>query len=310
VTANSGTEVIGRVLRLAAYLKSRRAARVALDDICRDVPGYDSGGELVRDAQWEAVRKKVRRDVALLGDSFGIEVDYDASADSYALKPSFLTADERDVLLAASALVRVDGIDDTQLAALGSAVDEEGRRVVMRVHRHVLVLRDALAARRPVTFRYHGQERVFDPWAVGLWRDRWYAVGYAHGPAERRVYRLDRIEERDDGSAISGAGADASYDLPAEFDPESALLLDPNAWGHDPPVVARVRVDTDWVQPFVTEFGGTVDDQDDDGGVVVLTVRHYESFRDRLLSFGVHARLLEPDALVDGLRDWLAGMAR
>jgi len=312
VDAGNGDDVIARVLRLAAHLKARRGARVTLDDICRNVPGYkatfDADDRLVHDATWEAVRKKVRRDVKLLDDVFGIEVDYDKAADSYTLKPPFLTLEERDALVAASALVRVEGVDDAHLAAIGAAVDEEGRRVVMRVHRHVLALRDALAARRPVTFRYHGKERVFDPWAVGLWHDRWYTVGYAHG-AGQRVYRLDRIEDPDVGEPIEQDVTGAPYDVPGDFDSEGALLLDPNTWGSDDPVTAKVRVDADWVTPFLVEFGGTIEQRSDECAVVVFTVRHYESFRDRLLSFGPHAIVLEPVVLVELMRSWLAGIA-
>lgn len=312
--ANNGTDVIARVLRLASYLKGRRSGRVTLEDICKNVPGYeahfDASGELAHDATWEAVRKKLRRDLRLLDDAFGIECDYDDQSGSYVVRPPFFTGEERDVLVAAAALVRVDGIDDERLAALGTAVDEQGQRVMMRVHRHVLALREALAARRPVTFRYRGQERVFDPWAVGLWRDRWYTVGWVHDAGDRRVFRLDRIEERDDGPPIGSAGDAGSFDPPAQFDAEHALLLDPNVWGQDPPVDARVGVEHDWGQAFLTEFRGSrVESTCDRGAVVCVTVRHYESFRDRLLAFGEHAVLLEPEVLVSQLRVWLEAAA-
>lgn len=306
--------MIARVLRLASYLKGRRHGRVTLEDICKDVPGYDAhfdgSGALVHDASWEAVRKKLRRDLKLLEDAFGIEYDYDEPTGSYVVHPPFFTAEERDVLVAAAALVRVDGIDDEQLAALGTAVDEQGQRVMMRVHRHVLALREALACRRPVTFRYRGTERVFDPWAVGLWRDRWYTVGRVHDAGERRVFRLDRIEERDDGPPIGDAGDPGSFEPPAQFDAPGALLLDPNVWGQDPAVDARVAVDGDWVQAFLTEFRGSrVESRDGHDAVVTLTVRHYESFRDRLLAFGTHAVLLAPENLVAALHAWLAAAA-
>jgi predicted DNA-binding transcriptional regulator YafY len=304
------------LLRLAAFMKKHRADGVRLQEISENVPGYeaklDSEGRFEDPQEWEALRKRVRRDLQHLADVFGIGCRYDDEHERYFVEPPFFTDDERRHLVAAAALVRVDGLGDAELAALGSAVDEHGQRVVMRVHRHVLALREALAARRPVTFRYRGQERVFDPWAVGLWRDHWYTVGYAHNTGERRVYRLDRIEERDDGSTIDRAGPDASYHPPDEFDAQQALLLDPNMWGHDPPVVARVRVERDWVTPFVREFGGEATPAPAGDGaasvdaVVTLTVRHYESFRDRLFAFGTHAVLLDPPELVEYVRSWLS----
>jgi predicted DNA-binding transcriptional regulator YafY len=322
-TANN--EAIERVLRLAAYFKARRGARVSLDDICANVPGYeatlDDAGRVRRDAAWEAVRKKLRRDLELLDDVFGIHVDFEPQRESYMLQPPFLAAEERDALVAAAALVRVDGIDDEQLNALGAAVDADGQRIVVRVHRHLLALRSALAARYPVRFRYHDTERVFEPWAVGLWRDRWYTVGWDSGHGERRVYRLDRIEEpaaRDTfgptdppAQAVEPAGQPADYEVPEGFEADDALELDPNNWGHDPPVLARVEVDADWVQAFERDFGAVVEAPAHGGrdgkAVCSLTVRHYESFRDRLLGYGTHARLLEPESLVHSLRAWLVG---
>lgn len=306
---NAGVE---RMLRLAAYFKLRRGAGVTLNDICSNVPGYDAnfdaGGTLVKDGQWEAVRKKVRRDLRQLGEVFGILVSFDDGTQEYRLEPPFLTAEERDALVAASALVRVDGIDDEHLAALGAAVDADGQRIVVRVHRHLLALRAAVAARRAVAFRYRGNERVFEPWAVGLWHDRWYTIGYDRGAGEQRVYRLDRVE--DDGTApvIRDAGVAEHNELPEGFDADDALVLDPNNWGHDPLQVARVEVDGVWAQQFQREFAARVVDATEHCTVFEMKVRHYESFRDRMLGFGTHARVVAPDALVTHVTSWLAAM--
>ena len=32
-----------------------------------------------------------------------------------------------------------------------------------------------------------------DPWAVTVWRSRWYLLGWSHGSGARRVYRVDRV---------------------------------------------------------------------------------------------------------------------
>ena len=127
------------------YFKLRRGHHITLADICENVPGYeahfDLEGNLVKDAMWEAVRKSIRRDLALLADVFGIRIEYDDKTQMYQLLPPFLTSEERDVLVAAAALVRVDGLNDEQLTALGAAVDADGQRIIVRVHRHLLALR-------------------------------------------------------------------------------------------------------------------------------------------------------------------------
>jgi proteasome accessory factor B len=309
----SRDDVPERQFRLAAYFKEERGRTVTLADICANVPGFeatfDHSGTLVKDGRWEAVRKLVRRDLDLLEVAFGIAVEYDEAAHEYRLRPPFFTPEERHLLVTAAALVRVDGIDEGQLAALGAAVDADGQRVVVRVHGHLLALRDAVATRNAVRFRYHGRDRLFEPWAVGLWRDRWYAVGFDRDAGERRVYRLDRIEADGSAPAVTPAGA-AQCAIPDGFDPDDALELDPNHWGHDPPLDARVRVDADWAERFRRELGGTTISARDGHELIALTVRHYESFRDRLLGFGTHAQVLEPPVLVDLVREWLAGMAR
>jgi predicted DNA-binding transcriptional regulator YafY len=275
--------------------------------VCADVPGYEA--DLGNDAAWEAVRKKLRRDFALLSDVFGIQIEYDGASETYTLHPPFLTAEERDMLVAAAALVRVDGIDDEQLAALGAAVDADGQRVVVRVHRHLLALRAALANRQAVCFQYHGTVRRFEAWAVGLWRDRWYTVGFDTGADAQRVYRLARIEEIDGQPAVEPTGERNSYVVPVDFQADDALVLDPNNWGHDAPLDAKIRVSKDWVPAFAREFNARIETNDGDSSVLTLTVRHYESFRDRLLGYGTQAKLLEPPELVEMVRVWVGAIA-
>ena len=86
------------------------------------------------------------------------------------------------------------------------------------------------------------------------------------------------------------------------------MRLDPNDWGNDPPVIARVRVAADHVQNLQYELGGRVVERDDVSCVVELDVRHYSAFRDRLLGFRDHAVVIEPPALVTYVRDHLAAI--
>ena len=65
-----------------------------------------------------------------------------------------------------------------------------------------------------------------------------------------------------------------------------------------------VRVEADHLGAFVDEFGGEVD-----GDTVVLTVRHHESFRNRLFGFRGHAVVTSPPEMVAMVRDHLAAVA-
>ena len=91
------------------------------------------------------------------------------------------TATERAALIAAAAMVDVEGIGDDDLPGeLGTAVSQDQALVVVRVHGRVVELRDAIADRRAVRFHYRGTERTVDPYVLGMWRNRWYLVARDH----------------------------------------------------------------------------------------------------------------------------------
>ncbi len=294
-------DALERILQLAVYLRDARPGRT-LEQICADIPGY-------RDNDWESARKKLRRDLADLHDHFGVDAHFDDSTKTYRLAAPFFTDDERHALIAAAELVRIDGIEDNpELVELGRAVDADGARVVVRVDEHLLALRDAIASRTSVHFRYHGRDRTIDPYAVGLWHDHWYVVGFDHDRAERRIYRLDRIEPAT--PAISMVGKAHGFEIDADANPASMLLVDPNTWGRDEPYSARILVDDDYVSGFRDQLGGDLVEHVDGRAVIALTVRHHQYFRDRLWFFGEHAVVVEPPELRALLRAWLEELAR
>ncbi len=118
-----------RILNLAAFLNDRRRAGVTLDEIARSVPGYRDdadGTDLVpQSPEWEAVRRKVRRDFASLQDDWGITVTYVEEQHRYRLDRAFFTPGERKVLIAAASAVAIDGLDDGRPGAIGSKVDDQ-----------------------------------------------------------------------------------------------------------------------------------------------------------------------------------------
>lgn len=310
--ADAATGAIERTVRLAYYV-SRRAT-FTLSQATLDVPDYgpaDRDGDDRIDLgsrSGEALRKMFSRDLAAIEKRFGITTEFDSEENVYRVCPPYFTKGERMALLSAMALVEVAGIDDDadSLERLGRAVDESGRRVVVTVHEHVVALRRAMAAGHPVTFRYHGTDRVLEAWLIGQWRNHWYVIGHERASGERRVFRLDRIE-RGDGPPIHEL--DEQYVIPDDVTPRDGLRLDPNDWGRDPPLTVTIDVHPDHADRFRNELGGAVVAPDgipgDDWVRVSLLVRDYESTRDRILRMGTHARVQGPEEFVARVRDWL-----
>lgn len=292
-----------RALRLAAYVESRTSG-CNRKEIATDVPGYGDLGNV-------ALAKLLDRDRRSLRDNLGIDIRWDDGAQQYWLDRPFFSTEERAALIAAAALVNVDGIDRGSPADdLGSAVAEDAARVVVLVHDLVVAMRDGIATSTPVRFGYRGQERTVAPYCVGMWRNRWYMVGRQLSPETdgdaRRKYRLDRIAAADDGPAVVPAPDAGRHVIPVGFDAVGALQLDPNSWGADPPVVARIAIPRDQLPLLLTEFGATVVGDTGDEVTLDVEVRDYESFVLRLLGFGPTARLLGPNVLVERRRAWLA----
>jgi len=306
-----------RILALAAYLNEHRRDEVTLDDIARDVPGYredgdaDAGAPLVsRTPPWEAIRKKVRRDLDDLDDQWGIGVDYDDAEHHYRLAPPFFTTKERAALISAAAVVAVEGLTDAEPGAIGSQVDDSTSRVVVRVHDLVADFRDAIASRTPLTFVHEGRVRRLEPFALGVWRNHWYVAGAdPDHDGQLRRFRLDRIDAPAPGGHLAAAGEPESFTVPDWFDVDKAFDFDPNSWGKDAPLDARVRVGPDHAAAFLQEFGGEIVTRTPDAVIVGLPVRHYESFRNRLFQLRANAVVIEPPELVALVRAHLQAVA-
>src|SRR5262249_41145866 len=195
-----------------------------------------------------------------------------------------------------------EGVGAGEPGALGSAVDDSDTLIVVRVHALVAALRTAIARRSAVTFTYDAESRRVQPWALGTWRNRWYLA--ADDPAKSdgalRRFRLDRIGPGEPGTPTVVVDEQrAQYTVPDDFDVDAAFDLDPNSWGGDPVLHARVRVDRDHVDTFTAELGGVVTEQGFESAVVELDVRDRESFRTRLLAFDGHAVPEAPPELVE-----------
>jgi predicted DNA-binding transcriptional regulator YafY len=287
--------------QLAAYVAAKREG-CTKQDIEESVPAY-------RGLDESALEKALQRDRAILRESLGIDIEYLDTDHRYRIRPPFFTAAERNALITAAALVDVDGAGDDHLPGeLGTAVSQDRAQVVVQVHSLVVDLRDAIAERRSVQLRYNGRVRTFDPYVIGMWKNRWYVVGDEHD-AGRRKFRLDKIERIEGETAIRTVGEAGAYAIPGQLDPEAELSMDPNVWGDDPPLTARLRVARGQAPRFLSEFIADVVAVDREHVELDVEVRDYESFVIRLLGFGRLVQLIGPPPLVAMLHDWLRAQA-
>ncbi len=167
------------------------------------------------------------------------------------------------------------------------------------------VLREAVSTRTVVSFDYRDIARRVDPWGLLLRAGFWYLIGYDHGRAERRTYRIDRI----DGAVglISGQ----SFERPEGFDPREAFPEDPKMIGADAAVPdAHVLVDSARSAMALTQVGGDhVRARHDDGSIEIdVPCANLPAFRSWLLGYLEHAEVLGPDDVRADVIGWLEGM--
>jgi predicted DNA-binding transcriptional regulator YafY len=102
----------------------------------------------------------------------------------------------------------------------------------------VVLVRAAEALRR-VRFTYQlrdGRVMEVDPWAVTVWRGRWYLLCWSHTSGAQRVLRVDRI--------ASPVVLDEAFTTPDGLDPVAAIEEHMRTgWRYDVEVVIDAPVD-------------------------------------------------------------------
>jgi len=108
---------------------------------------------------------------------------------------------------------------------------------------HAPAIMDAIARKKSITFMYQGRGvdvasgRQVDPWRLLVTGGDWYLIGYDHGKAAQRTYKLARIH-----GGISVTNDDIQNDRPVGFDARSVI----SQWRETDEVsVAKVRVARD-----------------------------------------------------------------
>ncbi len=129
----------------------------------------------------------------------------------------------------AEAVAAIRQVSTAQTASTAASPDPEITAVLVR----------ASEARRRVRVTYRlRQERVMeiDPWAVSVWRGRWYLLGWSHTSDGRRMLRVDRV--------TSSVVLDDRFIPPDDFDPIAMLEEHMSlGWRYDVEVVVDAPVD-------------------------------------------------------------------
>lgn len=169
-------------------------------------------------------------------------------------------------------------------------------------------LRRAIRERRTVRFRYHArhtagggegtEDRRADPYSLAHTGGAWYLVGHCHRRGDVRTFRLDRIEAL--------ATTDQTFVRPPGF------RLRPDDRRDERTLTARILF-AEGAARWVREtryFYITAQEETADGLLVTLRLRREEDAVPWLLSWGRHARVLEPESLRQRLRDEAEAIGR
>ena len=305
-----------RVTNLLTLLLSARR-HVTFEEIRNELRGQYPEGK-------EAARAAFERDKAILRDE-GIPIDqvtlagqqagqtgYRVLRSAYEIEDFGLTPDETEALRLAVGAIRLgtnwahEALWKVDLAPTDSSTGAGTTAVAVelpiderlpRIHR-------AIAERRRIDFTYRERARRLEPWGL-LARDGWwYVVGFDLDYAERRTYRVDRM----DGAVALGSAAE--HDVPDDFEIRSVFPTDPKLLpdavdvGSD---VATVRIDASDVGVVVAQYGDSaVVARHVDVEIPCSNVRNFVHW---LLVFVERAEVIDPPALRAVVIEWLSDMA-
>lgn len=159
------------------------------------------------------------------------------------------------------------------------------------------VLVRASEARRRVRIGYRlRHERVMevDPWAVSVWRGRWYVLCWSHTSSARRVLRVDRV--------TSIAVLDQVFVRPDDLDPIATIEEHMSTgWRYDVEVVIDAPVDA--VAEWLPRSLGRLESTDDGSTRLVGTTDEPYWYARHLTAIQAPYRIVSPTELRDAARD-------
>jgi predicted DNA-binding transcriptional regulator YafY len=302
---------IERVTNLLTLLLERRAP-LTLQQIFDELEGQYPGVADTQRSMFERDKSMLRQigvpiETEVLGGTQAGQTGYLIDRRKYELHDLQLDDDERHALQLAVATIRSDPGQEAVWTLGGAAVPSATVLAHLPQLEGLPALRVAIADRATVTFRYRGDERRIDPYGLLLREGYWYVIGYDHVRADRRTFRVDRIE----GDITAGdAGA---FDVPAGFDPRAEFPNDPKRLGDDDaePQIAQVAVFGPLAGVVRGELGDSavVDERSDGSVVFAVHCANRGAFRSWVLGLGTDAEVLGPPEVRADLVAWLHDLA-
>jgi predicted DNA-binding transcriptional regulator YafY len=155
----------------------------------------------------------------------------------------------------------------------------------------------AAEARRRVRVTYQlRQERVMeiDPWAVSVWRGRWYLLAWSHTKDARRVLRVDRV--------TSAVVLDEGFTRPEDLDPITAIQDHLGAgWRYEVEIVIDAPFDA--VAHWLPRHLGRLSPIDAGSTRLVGSTEDPFWYARHLTAIEASYRIVSPEELRDAARD-------
>ncbi|MBA2388949.1 MAG: WYL domain-containing protein [Geodermatophilaceae bacterium] len=187
----------------------------------------------------------------------------------------------------AEAVAAIRQVTTAQTASTAASPDPEVTAILVR----------ASEARRRVRITYRlRQERgmEIDPWAVSVWRGRWYLLGWSHTSSARRVLRVDRVS--------SAVVLDEGFTPPGDLDP-TAMIEEhmSTGWRYDVEVVVDAPVDA--VAGWLPRQLGRLRPTEDGGTRLVGTTDEPYWYARHLTALQAPYRIVSPPELREAARN-------
>ena len=308
------TDRAERLANLLALLSEARAPLTA-EQIFGELGGQYPEGPSARRQAFERDKATLRDlgvpiETEVLGGSDAGRTVYSIDKARYELQALDLDPDETHALQLAVAAIRSGtGFGTDAMIKLGAGATDVEVAVSANVPTLAALppLREAIAARHPVTFEYHDRARRIDPYGLLLRSGFWYLVGFDHGHGEARTYRVDRIAGAvvvDDAEEFERPPIDV-----AGFFPTDAKQLTPGG-DDDADATAVVRLDGVRTTGLERELGAhrVLSRRDDGSTDVEVPSANSDAFRSWVLGFLDRAEVLSPDARRGDVIAWLEAL--